>query len=305
MDSILRFIDFDFKHRWQFIFWDIVTLSVFGVILLSIGEVIRTWELIPKFITWSPEPIRVATFFLWLLLFFGLWKLWLEKYQNDRLIIKDETYHFKSSHWPSKWIFNGKTETTAEVDELYVQSSRAGCLLKTHVWKDFRMTFELKFVKHLMKYIGIVFRAEDLENYLMLEVFREDGGSSDGKPIWKSGIKPHIRYKGGWEMIYREIYNDLDFSDFTQVILEVKDDTVRLFYKGEPKFTWIVPTHVDVNHIEAGVRQKDEEKKEELIAKEIARNVQEIPFRVAYGKVGFRAHPGQGAIIRNLKIEPL
>lgn len=306
MDNILRFIDFDFKHRWQSILRDVVTLSVFGLTLLWVVEYIKTLISIPEFITYSPEPIRVAAFFLWLLLGFGLWKLGWQKYQEHKSLIKDKTYTFKHSHWPSSWIFNGKTETTARIDELYVKSSRAGCLLKTHVWKDFRMTFELKFMEHLMKYVGIVFRAEDLENYLMLELFREDGGSSEGKPQWKSGIKPHIRYKGGWEMVYREIYNELDFTDFTQVILEVKDDTVNLFYKGEPKFIWILPTHVDVNHIETGSRKQDEEEgKGEKIGKDVARNVQEIPFRLAYGRVGFRAHPGQGAIIKDLKVEPL
>ena len=308
MDNIFRFIDFDFKHKWQSIFWNIVILSVLGATLLGVGEIVRSWESIPKFITESPEAIRVATFFLWLILSFGLVKLGWEKYQDERLLVKNEAYNFKSSHWPSKWIFNGKTEITTGIDELFVKSSRAGCLLRTHMWKDFKMTFEMKFVDNLMKNVAIVFRAEDLDNYLMLEIFREDRGSSDGKAIWKSGIKPHVRFKGGWEIVYPENYNDLDFSDFTQIVIEVKGDVVKLFYRQKPKFTWVLPTHVDVNHIEAGFKEnKDggDDKDMKIIGRETIGFVQEIPFRCNYGMVGFRAHPGQGAIIRGLTVEPL
>lgn len=303
MDNIFRFIDFDFKHRWAPILGEIILLSVLGIILLQIGEFFRTSMSI-FFIIHSPEAIRIAFFFLWIMFLFGLLKVVFKRYQDSRLI-KDGTYNFKCSHWPNKWIFNGKTETTTQIDELFVQSSRAGCLLKTHVWRNCRMTFEMKFVEHLEKNIGIVFRAEDLDNYLMLEVFRKDGGSSDGKRFWKSGIKPHIRYKGGWEIFGQETHYEHDFSDFVQIVLEARDDVVKLFYDRKQIFTWILPTHVDVNHIEAGFKQEERTGKVDLIGKDIARSVQELPFRLAYGMVGFRAHPGQAAIIRDLKVESL
>lgn len=309
MDNITRFIDFDFKYKWRFVIVDVLILLALGAGLLYVGEFIRTRTLFNPllkygFITNSSETIRIATFFLLLVLLFGLVKLFLEKIKNDRLL-KDYKYKFKHSDWPSKWIFNGKTETLPSIDQLYIKSSRAGCLLKTHLWKNFRMTFEMKFEPSLMQYVGIVFRADDLDNYFMLEIFRDHLGSSDGKQSWKSGIKPHVRYKGGWEMIYPEFYNQFDFSDFEPIVLEVQDDTVTLFYKQQPIFKWILPTHVDVNHIEAGVKQKENSEKKDIIGKDVARNVQEIPFRLNYGMVGFRAYPGQGAIIRNLKVEPL
>lgn len=300
MDNIFRFIDFDFKHRWQSIFWNVVTLSVLGMILLRIGEVIRTWEPNLKFIIESPEPIRVAAFFLWLLLSFGILKLSWKNYQDDKLLIKDEVYNFKSSHWPSKWIFNGKTGITAKVDELFVNSSRAGCLLKTHIWKNFRMTFEMKFEDNYEKHLGIVFRAEDLDNYIMLEIF-EQSPHKDGN----SGLAPHIRYRGAWEIVHYEKRDNFNFPNFRKIVLEAKDDNVNLFYEDELAFTWTIPTHVDVNHIEAGIKQKENDKQIETLGKEVAKGVEEIPFRLAYGMVGFRAHPRQGANIRKLKVETL
>lgn len=308
MDNIFRFIDFDFRHKWQSILWDVIILSFLGVALLGAGEIIRSWEQTPKFIIDSPETIRIAAFFLWLIFSFGLVKLGLEKYQNEKQLVKDEEYNFKSSDWPSKWIFNGKTETTTELDELFVKSSRAGCLLKTHIWRNFRITFEMKFVDSLMKNIGIAFRAEDLDNYLMLEIFREYRGSSDGKHMWKSGIKPHVRYKGGWEIVYPEANDEFDFSDFTQVAIEAEGDTVKLFHRRTLMFTWVLPTHVDVNHIEAGFKENkdsNDDKEKKVIGKDTVGFVREMPFRYKYGMIGFRAHPGQGAIIRGLTVEPL
>lgn len=307
MDNIARFIDFDFKNKWRSVIGDVLILLVLGVGLLYLGELLRTWNFIPEFITKSPETIRIATFFLLLILLFGLLKLFWEEIKSRRLL-RDSKYKFKHNDWPNKWIFNGKTETLSGVDELFVKSSRAGCLLKTHLWKNFRMTFEMKFDADLQQYIGIVFRADDLDNYFMLEIFRDYLGSSNGKHSWKSGIKPHVRYKGGWELIYREIYSQFDFSDFELVMLEVKEEIVTLFFKLQPIFKWILPSHVDVNHFEAGSKQdinNDKKERVDIIGKGIAKNVHEIPFRLIYGMVGFRAHPAQGAIIRGLEVVPL
>jgi hypothetical protein len=69
-----------------------------------------------------------------------------------------------------KWISNGKTKISNE-GYLFVKSSRAGCLLKDNYWKDFKMSFEMmfkfddKFKKQ--KLFGLIFRAEDLDNYFM------------------------------------------------------------------------------------------------------------------------------------------
>ncbi len=312
MDNITQFIDFDFKHKWRSVVGDVFTLLILGVALLYLGEVIRTRILFnpffnDKFIVESPDAIKITAFFLLLVLLFGLVKLAREGVKNRRLL-KDSKYEFKHGDWPNKWVFNGKTEILSGIDQLYVKSSRAGCLLKTHLWKNFRMTFEMKFEPSLMQYRGIVFRADDLDNYFMLEIFRDHLGSSDDKQIWESGIKPHVRYKGGWEIIWPEKYNQLDFSDFEQVALEALEDTVTLFYKQQPLFKWVLPTYVDVNHVEAGfksVMKDDTKEKVDIIGKNVTRVVQEIPFRLNYGMVGFRAHPGQGAIIRDLKVEPL
>lgn len=67
-----------------------------------------------------------------------------------------------------------------------------------------------------------------------------------------------------------------------------------------------MPTHVDVFYRESGVQISDEnQEKENDKGKKVAEHVQEIPFRNELGMIGFRAYPGQGAIIRGLKIKSL
>ena len=143
-------------------------------------------------------------------------------------------------------------------------------------------------MEDLDKTVGIVFRAEDLDNYFMLEL------SDKHKEL-----KPHVRYHGGWDVIYpikKDIFSSLDFMN---IIFKVKNNTAYLYVDSHLELTWVLPTHVDVMHIESGSEKKSEE------ATPDERYVQEIPFRMQFGMVGFRAYPGQGSIIRGLKIDTL
>ena len=144
------------------------------------------------------------------------------------------------------------------------------------------------------KHIGFIFRAEDLDNYFMIEVGEHDGCA---------GIKPHVRYKGGWEGMSIE-KKDLNFSEFTKVTLKVKGDTAIISVNGTHTFAWVLPIYVDVNHWESGVRE-EMEKKKNVVVETFSGHVQKITFRLGYGLVGFRAYMKHGAIIKDLRIEPL
>lgn len=290
----------NYKNRVR-LFIDLLILVVSGVFLLWVGDLLKNHALLPLFIKQVPQQIIVVTFFLFLVLLFVLAKDFLKWFID--LHRGNCVYEFKSHDWPNEWIFNGKTETLQKIDQLHVKSSRAGCLLKNYRWKNLRMTFDMKFEKSRtrhMQNIGLVFRAEDLDNYFMLEILQDNDFGNEKI----TGLKPHVRFRGGWELMDID-EKHLDLSAFKKIILEVEDDIVTFFYDDEPIFKWILPTHVDVNHIEAGFKQKENSDQKDLLGKEVTEGVQEIPFRLAYGMVGFRAHPVQGAIIRGLKVEPL
>ena len=299
LDQIIRFRNFKALQLLRII----SILSFLGWGILWLSDILKRHLQIPEYIIKVPEPIIVVAFFSILILSFvlveTLWK-WFSSLDK-----RNKIYKFSSQDWPCEWIFNGKTEPFS-ISELHIKSSRAGCLLKNYFWKNLKITFEMKFETSTfrpMKNIGLLFRAKDLDNYFMLEVFQDNkfGEDENKRPILKSGIKPHVRYAGGWEMMDIEGY-DFDFSDFVKVKLEVKEGTVYLYYKDNLIFDWILPTHVDINHLEAGVKLNNTT---ESIGKEVPKIVQEIPFKESYGMIGFRAHPGQGAIIRGLKVKPL
>lgn len=295
--NIDQYIHFrNYKNKQLLLITIVLAILSWGIFKLT--NHLETSGLLPEFIVKSPEPIRVVAFFYILILAFILiesfWK-WFESLDK-----RNKTYKFRSQDWPSEWIFNGAPESIS-IPELFVKSSRAGCLLENYIWKNFKMTFELNFLDNLYKHVGIIFRAVDLDNYFMLEIMQDSPHHDTPDEGNKSGIKPHVRYRGGWELFYFE-EKDFDFSEFVKVTLEVKENTAYLYYKDALIFTWILPTHVDVNHIEAGVRQNNIT---ESTGKAVTEIVQRILFKEKYGMIGFRAHPGQGAIIRGLKIEPL
>lgn len=303
----------DFRHRHQLVL-DLIVWIFWSWTLLFTGDVIkaRFSSTLPYVIN-SPEPIRITIFFLFLVVLIILTK---DFFQFILVSIrKNKTYIFSINDWPDKWIFNGKTELINNT-YLFVKSSRAGSVLKDYFWKNFRMSFEMKFLPdnfRNQKLIGIIFRAKDLDNYFMIEIGEDavgyktldSNGIESGNPILVSSIKPHVRYKGGWEiMSIEEIVPKFDFSTFKNVVFEVKGSEARLFYNGDLVFYWVLPTHVDVNHIEAGVKEEIEERKN-ITIKAFAEHVQDIPFRLNYGLVGFRGHVKHGAIIRNLRIDPI
>lgn len=302
----------DYKNKWYLFLVDVFLLFLLGWIILALIDQLKNKYDIPPYIVSAPEIIRIAAFFsLLAVLFIGTKILFRWFVNQDK---RGLTYTYKNQHWPDEWIFNGKSEPKSELDELFVKSSRAGILLKNYEWKNFRMVFEMKFETSRTrpnKNIGLVFRAEDLDNYFMLEIFQDNDfyekENEETRVNKITGVKSHIRFHGGWELMDIE-ERKMNFSSFVNLCLEVKNDVVTFFYKDEQIFRWVLPTHVDVNHIEAGPKQKNDEVKQNIqsiFGNEVARYVREIPFRQKYGMIGFRAHPGQGAVIKNLKVEPL
>ncbi|MBI4157976.1 hypothetical protein HY502_03955 [Candidatus Woesebacteria bacterium] len=293
---------FNFKDELPYISLIVFLFSVITIILFGVSPLICLYAIpCPDINLYIPDSILNFLFFLDIVFFLMVivrimdWFKQLAKHGKKK-------YVFDPKSWPSGWIFNGRPEVSG--DELFVQRTRAGLLLEEKIWKNFKMSFEMKFDKdkYPREHVGIVFRARDLDNYYMLELRGEENG----------GIAPHIRYKSGWEMTEEVKMGEsdkFDFSDFKKVRLQVVEGVAMLFYENKDVFHWILPTHADVNHYEAGVKDSNEHKNEDavLLTKNLFGNhVQKIPFRISYGMVGFRAHyQNQGAIIRKLQIEPL
>lgn len=216
---------------------------------------------------------------------------------------RGKKYSFTVKSWNNEWIYNGKTRLLLEPVRLRVNSSRAGCLLKKYLWKNFKMSFQFRFlsketVNPYYEYVGLVFRARDLENYLMLEMIQRNS---------EFFIKPHVRYLGMWETMSEEKISDeaKTPTDWQDVQLIVNGNEVRLLIEDVGEYEWFLPTHIDINHIEDGPRKNNspEFDEKEFVAKTTL--LPEIEFRESFGMIGFRAHLNQGAEIKDLTVYTL
>lgn len=139
----------------------------------------------------------------------------------------------------------------------------------------------------LRQVIGVILRAQNLDDYYMLEIWKID------KDIV---LKPHVRISGVWRPpifnspISYKLKNESQQVDFRLV---VKDHVARLFVdKDEKPLVWIIPTEYE---IEPG--KQDVSLKDGLVA--------EIPFNSRAGMFGFRNYGNEMAVVKSLEIKSL
>lgn len=243
---------------------------------------------------WSGA-LRLA---VWIFLFLLIKNLW--DWQSPYIVnvFKKRIYELKSADWPKKWIFQGGIKTESSPSALVIKNSNSGCLLK-ELWRNFEMSFEMKFAPMPENTLGILFRAESLENYFMLQIkYKQNENFS---------ITPHIRWFGNWDVFMNEkplfVFKREDYFDkFFQVKLLVQGVVAKLFFEEKLAYEWILPSHV-----EARYKQHEQNMdKEETKKVKSGVNVVKIPFREHHGMIGFRAYPyTEEATIRDLQIKAL
>lgn len=156
------------------------------------------------------------------------------------------------------------------------------------------MAFKMRWLEGLSKYIGLVFKAVDLDNYFMLEIIEEEG---------RIYAKPHTRYLGMWEIMSVDQVGEVGDNQDLSVNLEVKENKVSLEIDHVGSYEWVLPTHVDINHIEDGVKKGKTATDAEASSKTPI--LPEVEFKDIAGMIGFRAHLDQGAEIESLTVKNL
>lgn len=250
-----------------------------------------TWGLNETYMPLWPEAFRLI---IWGIIFLSVKNLW------DFIcpyILREKRYKFKSQDWPSKWIFQGGVKAKSSPESLVIRDSNSGCLLKKP-WKNFEMSFEMKFASKNENTLGILFRAESLESYFMIQIKYKDNG--------EFYINPHVRWLGNWDVFSREkplmeFKRESYYDKFFQIKLRVEGVAAQLFLEENLSYEWILPSHVEARykqHKDVGNGSSDE--------KANGRNVIEIPFKDRNGMVGFRAYPGtEEAEVRAIEIKSL
>lgn len=288
--------------------WFIVVFPILISVVQSLPrEIIQILEHIQNkldsstFLLIKPE---ILALLLWILLFILVRELCEKAIDVSK---RTRSYNFTSSSWHKDWIYNGKTRLRSNSSILRVNSSRSGCLLAKYTWYNFKLNFKMRFLKQEDfvrqndRHVGIIFRAKDLENYFMLEIMILNNCVC---------VKPHVRYQGMWDTMSEDkICGEFNhepswFSDWLDVNMIVKDNQAKLSINNSKEYEWHFPTHVDINHIESGIRETANTHSEQDVnfaAAKVA-YLPEIDFRKNFGMIGFRAHLDQGADIKDLKI---
>ncbi len=317
MDLINKFIEkLTGKHTF-FVLFFIILLSVYFVSLIEyfIIEYFTKIQAV-KFIaiTEVPNPlniiIRIVLLLSFIKIFLFIWKkIILPLFLSIIRFFKN--HNKKSILKISEWIFQGSFKIIG--DSIEITSSNSGCLLKNQWYKNFIMSFNIQIKNG--GHGGIVFRAQDLENYLMIQIVLADELDGSGTIIYD--IIPHVRFEGNWETFNitpaftnkPEPYYPTEIKYYSDmpVSLRVENNLVILTIKSNnsiEEFRWNIPTHTDSN-----IRQHlPDREKDNLLTKPDpfdGQFVRKIWFRSKYGMVGFRAHSWEKIVIKNLKIEEL
>lgn len=231
-----------------------------------------------------PLPAEVVRVIVWVWIFWGTKILWdgIEEVRQTR-----KHYKFDPNDWPNNWIFHGEIHLSSNKSALIIENSGSGCLLKSHLWKDFDLTFEAKFLDYTPgRSFGVLIRAENLESYYMLEL------RLDSKKLF---VKPHVRVLGQWEYTdYKEIINK-DFTDYFHVKITLKNRSLDLYINALPVYSWALPDQKDFR---GKPRENPQFPGSSL-------TVQEVSFTRKHGMLGFRADYGQGAEIRDIEIKAI
>ncbi len=220
----------------------------------------------------------------------------------------------------SKWIFQGSLKTIG--DSLELTASDSGCLIKDRLYKNFIMKFNLEILNGGRA--GIVFRAQDLENYLMIQIVLADT-KEHGTIIYD--IVPHVRFSGNWETFnitymypkpepYYQPTKIINYYHGIPIELEVENNVAILIIKSNnvvEKFKWNIPTHTEANTLRHTPFYKEkqndnQERKLEKLTKPDPLDGKFVPriwFRNKYGRVGFRAHSWEKMVVSNLKIRKI
>lgn len=239
---------------------------------------IATWIIL--FLTIKSTPTIINTF---------LSSLFKNKYcfdsSNKGKIMSDKRFS-------DEWILQGSV--TPHNGGILVSNSNSGCFIKRRgflkTWKDFSASLDVSFPQQqdsrFERRIGIIFRAQNFEDYLMIELYHDNG-------LLK--FRPHVRLNGNWDAPLLDLDVNIQkvSGNSLRIDLDVKDNiaTVVVNNKKKKPFKWIIPTNIEVNLL-----QKTQEDK---LSKT---SVPELYFRNSSGMFGFRCYGNQYALIEALSI---
>ena len=221
-----------------------------------------------------------------LTILFSVTTLYLFLQEKDFYFIALDDYKDKEN-----WFGAGKFEFDKTNNAYLIADSDAGYIYsKCLLWGDYVLSGEFKI---LNKCLGVILRATNLSNYIMLQINRE-----------KKGIRPHIRANGGWiihevESTGLTFENEKDIKDgkWYKFEFKVKGELAEILIFNEKETLINKSWKITSGRVSIPVyEKKDDERKSST-------HILDIIASYDYGTFGFRNGHGERALIRNLLIK--
>lgn len=321
----IKLLSLNIKEYFKDMFGLVLTGLITNTILhFFYWKLVLNW--IPWKIDFFPLSFELLKVFVWVTTFLVFRWFWQEKIKTWLSIKQQNKYGFNNKKNKERltdevfikdWIIQGNTQP--HNNGLLVTNSNSGCLIKPkgifgvkRIWKDFEANIEFEFPKqnksinpfsshyhgsnlHLeddCSYpfedcLGIIFRAQNLDDYFMIEIKKVRGHLV---------LRPHLRLGGNWDTpILNADKNSIKFNKkLVSLCLLVKNNIAKVVV-GKKIVRWIFPTYVDTNLIQKA-------KNKEIIKKSM---IPEVYFRNRSGMFGFRCYGNQIVYVKSLKINSI
>jgi len=173
------------------------------------------------------------------------------------------------------WIGNGSFKYYPKGKAFLIKESEAGFLYsKCFGWVDYEFSLDFKI---LNQYLGVIFRAADQSNYVMLQ-------------MGKNGIRPHIRANGGWiakeaaefGLVYDKPFNE---GEWYKLTINLTSNSVNIKLSNQNNSSVF--------------DRRDKDDKEKIVG------ILDTHVNYAYGTLGFRNVAGEQALVKNLLIKKI
>lgn len=183
------------------------------------------------------------------------------------------------------WIGNGNFEYSIINKCFFITNADSGYIYsKCLTWSNYKYDFEFKI---LNKVIGVVVRAVNLSNYVMLQ-------------IGYNGIRPHIKVNGGWR-VWEISEANLCFEKILVpdkwykciILVEKNSINIKLLDGKNIIFNreWEIPSKLIFSF------RKDENDQNPIKIL--------LPINLEYGSIGFRNCGDEKALIKNILIKKI
>lgn len=206
--------------------------------------------------------------------------------------IREKDFYFvplTKSQDADNWIGRGTFKHIKTDNCFSITNSQTGYIYsKCLIWSDYKFSFDFK-ISNMV--IGLILRAVNLSNYIMLQFAQE-------------GINPHIKVNGGWNrMEHSDSRANLTFSKnlkldkwyHCKIVCEKR--TIRITIFDEAKI--IFDRHWDIPEGDFKFKLV------QYIGDQRTETIALFPVDLDYGSVGFRCDSKEKGLVKNVLIEKI